>query len=694
MIRFFVYGLPVLLVALVVAALVNVSVLKTNKKNELTIANAEPTKLNPILSAESAASEVENFIFEGLLQYNENLEIIPQMAASFDLSQTTTIFFKKPDDALSALLKIQTLKDRWAEWKLTGVRLEKNQLLLQLNESGMDASKAILGVLDANATNPLTNLRVETGGKAREILEKMKKEVPDLAMERSWFDYDSAFEISTTTAAGPAEEKIKAFLGAQGLKEARVVVTETRPFLAEPSVRFLLRDDVRWHDGKPFTSRDVAFTYKALMDEKIASPRKSMFDQVARIETPGPHEVIVHYRKPFSPALNSWLMGILPAHILEDKPIEWWNEHFNRHPIGTGPFKFAEWRTNQLIRLTKNTDYYQGTPWLDDIVFRTITDQVAERLAFETHQVDYWGVDPWAVQSFKTNPKFQVFSYPSNAYNYVGWNLRNPLFQDVRVRTAFAHAVNVPQMIKYILYGNGVQSTGIFPPHFWFANQGIKPIPYDPARAAQLLDEAGWKVGPDGIRVKDGKRMSFTIITNQGVEIRKDIATLVQDNLRSIGVEVKVDVYEWAVFITKFINKLDFQATVLGWTTPPDYDAYQVWHSSQTNPEQLNFVGYKNPKVDKLMEQIQEEYDPERIKELAGEIQRIIYEDQPYLFLFVSESTAVIWKDSFRICRPDGKGGYVDSPVKVTKAGWRYYMPWFYRPEFAPDLPKERTIIP
>lgn len=694
MIRFFVYGIPALLVALVVAALINVSMVKTDKKNEITIAGAEPTKLNPILSAESAASAVEAFLFESLLQYNENLEIVPQLASSFELSQTTTIFFKKPDDALSSLLKLQTLRNQWADWKLASVNLDKGRLVLHLGEPGMDTSEAILSALDASLTQPLTTLRVTTGDKARVTLEKLRKQATEVSIEREWFDYDAAFEITTTTEGSVAEARIKTFLEGAGLKDATVEIRETRPFLAEPTVRFLLRDDVRWHDGVPFTSADVAFTYKALMDETIASPRKSMFDEVLSVETPGPHEAIVRYRRPYSPALNSWLISLLPAHILADKPIQWWDEKFNRHPIGTGPFKFAEWRTNEFIRLTRNDDYYQGRPWLDDVVFRNIVDEVSERLAFETHQVDFWGVDPWAVESFKKDPKFQVFSYPSNSYNYVGWNLRNPLFQDVRVRTAFAHAVNVPQMIKYLLYGNGVQSTGIFPPHFWFANPNITPLAYDPAKAAQLLDEAGWKVGPDGIRVKDGKRLSFTLITNQGTEVRKDIATLVQDNLRTVGVEVKVEIYEWAVFITKFINKLEFQSTVLGWVTPPDYDAYQVWHSSQSNPEQLNIVGYKNAEVDKLMEQIREEYNPDKIKALAWEIQRRIYEDQPYLFLFVPETTSVIWKDSFRVCRPDGKGGYIDTPVQVTKAGWNYYMNWFYRPEYSDQLPKDRKVMP
>ena len=248
-------------------------------------------------------------------------------------------------------------------------------------------------------------------------------------------------------------------------------------------------------------------------------------------------------------------------------------------------------------------------------------------------------------------------------------------------------------MIKYILYGNGVQSNGIFPPHFWFSDPSQKPMAYDPALAARLLDEAGWVPGSDGIRKKDGKRLAFTLIVNQGNEVRKDIATLVQDNLRSVGVEVDVAIYEWAVFISRFINKLEFDATVLGWSTGPDYDAYQVWHSSQTNPGQLNFVGYDNPKVDALLSQIRQEYDPEKIKALAGQIQKTIFDDQPYLFLFVPDATSVIWKDSFRICRPDGQGGWIDTPVEITKAGWSYYMQWFYRPEFSPGLPTERKTL-
>jgi peptide/nickel transport system substrate-binding protein len=243
-------------------------------------------------------------------------------------------------------------------------------------------------------------------------------------------------------------------------------------------------------------------------------------------------------------------------------------------------------------------------------------------------------------------------------------------------------------MVRYILYGHGLQSTGIFTPQMWFFDPAITPLAHDLEKARQLLAEAGWKPGPDGILQKNGERFSFTLITNNGNEVRRDIATLAQDGLKKLGIEVKVELYEWAVFLKNHINKGDFDAMVLGWSLGNSYDQFQIWHSSQANPEQLNVVGYKNPKADRLLEDIRQEYNREKIIAMADELQRTIYDDQPYLFLYVPEGTSVMWKDAYRIRRPDGKGGWIDSPVEMTKAGWAYWSDWFYRPEFSDRLPK------
>ena len=689
-IRIFLHGLPIALVALLVASFASVSLLATKKRNEMSVGMlAEPSTLNPIQQADAAASQVYSSIFNGLLKYDANLEITTDLAKSFALSQKTTFYFKDSADVVAALGKLLFMRPRWPEWKLTDARQEGNALVLTLAEPGMQTSQDIAALLDASVMQPLHVLRVDVASGAADTLKALRESPNSSRILRDWIESDMAFEVTVAGDSAEFAKAIEALLAEKPDLKGKVTTGDAEKFLAEPIVDFVLRDDVRWHDGAQFTSRDVLFTYQAIMDDAFGSPRKPDFLYIHSVDIPDDFTVRVTYRKPYSPALGSWMIGMLPAHILEGKTPDWWVQNFNRTPVGTGAFKFDQWKTNEFVRLVRNPDYFDKPgPWLDSIVYRVLSDQLALRLAFETRQVDFWVVDPWAVSNFEKDDRFDLFSAPGSSYSYVGWNLRRPMFQDEKVRQALAHAVNIPEMVKYIIYGHGVQSTGIFLPQMWFFNPNVKPFERDLDKARSLLAEAGWKPGKDGILEKDGKRFSFTLITNNGNEIRRDIATLVQDNLKTLGIEVKIEIYEWAVFLKNFINKGEFDAMVLGWALGPDYDQYQIWHSSQNNPEQLNVVNYNNPRVDQLLGDIRQEYNRDKIIAMAGEMQEIIYRQQPYLFLYVPESTSVVWKDTYRIRRPDGKGGWLDTSIEPTKAGWSYYSEWFYRPEYADQLPK------
>jgi peptide/nickel transport system substrate-binding protein len=631
--RLFLYGIPVALLLLLAAAFINATYLSVAKKNEMSIGTlGEPSTLNPIQQADSASSQIGGLIFNGLIKYNQDLEIVGDLATGWELSQETTFQFATEEEAKTATIPASQLNTAFNfKGEISNTEQKGKNLVITLRQPGLEVSEKIAGFFEKNDLHPLPFPALEPGGKER-------------------------------------------------------------PFKAEPIIRFTLRDGVRWHDGAPFTSADVAFTCRAIMDEKVASPRRSDFDLVESVGTPDPKSVIVRYKKPFSPALLSWMGAILPEHLLGKLDPSKWPEAYNRAPVGTGPFKFDSWKTNEFIRLKKNPDYFLGSPWLDSIVFRVLPDPLTLQLAFQTKQVDFWNVSPWAVKNLEKDPRLDLFSAPGNMYNYIGWNLRRPMFQDLRVRQALAQAVNVAQMIKHIIYGRGVQSTGIFTPQVWFFNPSVKPLPYDPAAARKLLDEAGWKVGPDGIRVKEGKRFSFTLLANNGNEVRRDIATLVQDDLKQVGIEVKVEIYEWAVLLKRFVNKGEFDAIVLGWGLGYDFDQYGIWHSSQTHPEELNFIGYKNPEVDHLLTDLRQEYARPEIIRLAGKLQHAIYADQPYLFLFVPEGTSVMWKGSYRIRRPGpSPGEWIDSPVTMTKAGWSYDLEWFYRPEYAPGAERQKA---
>lgn len=681
--RWFIYGFPVFLLLLIAVSFWNSASLISDKKNEMSLGVlGEPSTLNPIQQADSAASQVAGSLFNGLLKYNPDLDIIGDLAESWSLDQTTTLVFRNEESASAAKRQIESLRAEWSAWTLDALKQNGGELLLHFSEPGLESSKKIVSFLPADSLAPLATLRVEVKENAADKLQRLSKALPDGSLLRVWVESGAAFEIS---ADPELKTDIEKWLSANG--GGTVQIGEPVSFFAEPQVVFKLRKNVHWHDGAPFTSRDAAFTYRAIMDDATASPRKPDFDLILQVETPDEHTFRVTYRKPYSPALESWMISLLPAHLLEGKPSSWWAQNFNRTPVGTGAFRFAEWKTNEFIRVERNPDYFDAPgPWLDGIVYRFMPDQLTLRLAFETRQVDFWGAEPWTVNAFVNDPRFQVFTSPTSSYTYIGWNLKRPLFQDPLVRRALAQAVDVPSMVRFILYGHGLQSTGLFTPQMWFFNPDIKPFAYDPDKARALLAEAGWKPGPDGILQKNGERFSFTLITNNGNEVRRDIATLTQDGLKQLGIEVKVELYEWAVFLKNHINKGDFDAMVLGWSLGNGYDQFQIWHSSQTNPEQLNVVGYKSEKADRLLDDIRQEYNREKIIRMAGDLQRTIYEDQPYLFLYVPEGTSVMWKNAYRIRRPDGKGGWIDSPVEMTKAGWAYWSEWFYRPEFAHRL--------
>lgn len=694
-IRRLVLAVPLILLLLMVAAFFSSSRLSSDPENIMTIGMlGEASNLNPILSTDASSLQVSGLIFQGLLTVDEDMNPVGELAESWELSQRTTYFFATTEEAEAAvellrqsvLLPPGAVLSQAEEFGVPEVRV-------QLVEPGMDESIQLHHLLAE--PQPIRVFQVTMPDPvAEEIRDRLAEAVQPAGAVR-WFNETSrSLEVTMVGNEESQEPALRAALREAGLAEFEIEPGEAQDFLAEPEVRFVLREGIRWQDGEPFTSRDVLFTYRAIMDDAVASPRKPDFTLVLELQAPGPHEVLVRYRRPYAPALNSWRMSIIPAHILEPHPPAWWAENFNRRPVGTGPFKIGTWRTNEFIRLDRNPDYWEAPgPWLDAVVFRVLPDPLTLRLAFETRVVDFWSVDPWAVRSFVEDPRFTVFTSPSSSYTYVGWNLRRPLFQDTTVRRALAHAINVPQMIEFLLYGFGQQSTGIFTPQMWFFDPEVEPLRFDPEKARALLAEAGWTPGPDGILRKDGERFSFTLITNNANEIRRDVATLIQDDLRRVGIEVRIELYEWAVFISRYVQRADFDAIVLGWSLPQDdFDQFQIWHSSQRNPEQLNVVGYANPEVDRLLEEIRQEFNRERVLQMASQLQRLIYEDQPYLFLFVPEGTSVMWQDAYRVCRPLPEGGWIEEPVRLTKAGWSIYLSWFFRPEFADRLPPERRI--
>jgi len=405
------------------------------------------------------------------------------------------------------------------------------------------------------------------------------------------------------------------------------------------TIRFKLRKNVKWHDGVPFTAKDVEFTYKTMIDDKTPTVYDGDFRKVEKFEVIDDYTIEVTYPEPYAPALISWGMAVLPKHLLEGKDIA--KSPLIRKPVGTGPYKFKEWKPGESITVVANDDYFEGRPNIDRIVYRIIPDTATTFLELLNGSIDIMGLTPlqWTKQS-DSNPRFKnqynKYKYLGNSYVYIGYNQVNPLFKDKRVRQALSYASPKQKIIDSILFGLGIPADGPLKPGTIWHNPNVKKYTYDLEKAKQLLEEAGWtdKDG-DGIREKNGKKLEFSLMSNQGNTVRANIAEIVQKSWQEIGVKADIRILEWATFINEYIDKRKFEAVVLGWSLPQDPDLYDVWHSSSCKGKKLNFICYQNEEVDRLIVEALKEYDPEKRKLFYHKIQEIMAEEQPYTFLYV-----------------------------------------------------------
>jgi peptide/nickel transport system substrate-binding protein len=410
-----------------------------------------------------------------------------------------------------------------------------------------------------------------------------------------------------------------------------------------------LKRDIKWHDGHPFTAEDVLFTYQAMINPKTPTAYKEDFLAVKSAEVIDPYTFRVTYSRPLAKAVQSWAMWMLPKHLLEryvaDGKLKESPE--NSRPVGTGPYRFQEWKSGEKVVLVSNNEYYEGRPYLGRIVYRVIPNQGTIFLELKAKGVDLASLT--AIQYARQTEypafrkAFRKYRYPSSAYTYFGFNLKDPRFADRRVRQAFAHAIDKQELMEGVLMGLAREATGPIRPGSWAYTNKVTRYDYSPEKAKALLAEAGWKDNGDGIlRDKDGKAFSFTIRTNQGNEERKKVAEIIQQRLAAIGVKTEIQVIEWASFIKEFIKKKRFEAVVLGWGVGTDPDQYGVWHSSQIGPDQLNQISYANPEVDRLLEDGRAScHQQERIK-YYHRFQEVLAEDQPLVFLYFRDALPVV----------------------------------------------------
>jgi peptide/nickel transport system substrate-binding protein len=410
---------------------------------------------------------------------------------------------------------------------------------------------------------------------------------------------------------------------------------------------FKLRKGVTWHDGRPFTSADVAFTHSVLLNPDVDVRGRVGWNKVTKVETPDDDTAIFVFSAVDAPFLDRVAaLGLLPKHILgplsgaEIKTHKWF-----RAPVGTGPFVFKEWVPGSHLVLVKNASYWKpGQPYLDRIIYKIVPDANALLNQLETGEVDTRvRLVNEQIDVVKKLPNVAVVATPSIVPWLLWVNHTVPPFDDKKVRVALAHGFDKARLTGTILGGHVQPAWQLLPPVSWAYNPSVVHHAYDPAKANALLDEAGWKPGADGVRAKDGRRLSFEIINIAGEQERIQVLSFIQQQWKQIGVEAKIRAVDVGTMWGKMLPKRTFEMGYSYSGRLPDPDMSTHYLSPELKPS-TNFAGYSNAEVDRLLLAASATVDRAKRKAAYQKVQEIVADDAVYLFVYWLNNTTVLNK--------------------------------------------------
>jgi peptide/nickel transport system substrate-binding protein len=519
----------------------------------------------------------------------------------------------------------------------------------------MDSTLVIAMLGDADYLNPVLGSTVTSGNIIGLVY-------PSLLQS----EFDTATGLLNYIAL---EKKLRTTTSGQAKKTPKGAVAKSWTMSADhKTLTYILRNDVFWNDGKPVVSGDFKFTYKLYGNPVIASARqqylaelvgadKGQVDFDKAIDTPDDTTLVFRFYKPVPEHLALFHTSLtpLPAHQWKNvKPDEFRHSPLNLTPLGAGPYHLKNWQQQQEIVLASSPKSNLPKPGnIPQITFRVVPDYTVRLAQLQTGAVDV--VENIKPEDFtallRANRQIDVKTVGLRVYDYVGWSnidqeeyrrsgrvKPHPLFGSARVRLALTQAIDREAIIDGYLKEYGVLcNTDVSPSLKWAYNDRITPHTFDPSKATALLKAEGWQPGPDGILQKQGRKFSFVLYTNSGNARRNYASVIIQQNLRSIGIDCNLDVQESNVFFEN-LQQRKLDAWMAGWSIGLEIDPLDVW-GSDLKKSRFNFTGYQNPRLDQLCELAKQKMDPTGARPYWLEYQEILHRDQPITFLYWMKET-------------------------------------------------------
>lgn len=400
----------------------------------------------------------------------------------------------------------------------------------------------------------------------------------------------------------------------------------------DTTIIFHLKPNARFHNGQPVTSADVKWTYESMLAEDFNSPKKAGYAVLDRIETPDPQTVIFRLKEPNGGMFDNLTVGIIPQGTDTDV--------FRREPVGAGPYQVTSFSADEAVDLRSFPQHHDGKPPIDNVTLRVIPDSTTRVLEMQRGSIDLAvNTIPYDnLPQFANDPKLKIVEESGAAYQYIAFNLKDPVLSKLEVRQAIAHAIDRERIVRDLLRGYGTVTETMFPAGHWARAEGLQAYPYDPDRAKQLLDQAGYR-DPDGNGPQP--RLSLSYSTSTDTEANQQ-AQMIQQMLRAVGVELQIQSNEFGTFYEDIQNGRFqmYSLRRLGIADPDFY--YVIFHTASFPPEGQNRGYYSNAEVDRLIEQGRSTFQRDTRKAAYAQIQQILARDLPYISLYHRKNVAVM----------------------------------------------------
>lgn len=442
------------------------------------------------------------------------------------------------------------------------------------------------------------------------------------------------------------------------------------------TITYQMRQGVKWQDGAPLSANDIVFTFHAIMNPNNNVQVRTGYDQIQSVVAANDHTVVVHMKSVFSPIVAYFMsmqggFAILPAHLLAQYP-NLNRAAWNNAPVCSGPFKFVEWVHGDHITMEANPLYWRGPPKIKKIVFRVIADTNTIVTQLQTHEIDAWfRAEPGKYEELRRIPGYNVILTPENVFGHLDFNTRDPILNDVNVRRAIEYAIDRPRIARDTTQGVYLPSDTDQSAFSWANDRHAPYVPYDPAKAAALLDQAGWKMAPGGIRVKNGKRLEIQLSYIGGQVIAPKIGSLVEEMAKAVGVAITQKGYPAPLFFASaqsggILNSGKFQMAYYGWVSGVDPDNSSLYRCNQFPPAGQNMLFWCDPKLDAAEIDALSHMDQQRRKADYQIISRELGEQAPTVFMFYERRVDVTAKQFH---------GYLASPASSSFwNSWQWSM--------------------